>query len=241
MGGASTTTEAGLGQATESMFKTKEEQVADYIRERIISGEFMRGQKLKQAEIAKALNFSITPVREALKMLTADGYLIGTSHRGVIVAPFQINAVEELFELRLELETRLAKEALARITPEVRQTLEMLNNEYAEASAESNFARVRRSNYRFHFLIYELAEQPQTLHFVRILWAKYPFDLLTIMPGRQSRVVDEHKAFLKHLDAGDHQKALRAMRAHLESGWVWFRDQYGAGSSRVSQTTFKRP
>ena len=57
-------------------FKTKEEQVADFLREGIISGRFARGARLKQQEIATLLNTSITPVREALKLLdTALGEL----------------------------------------------------------------------------------------------------------------------------------------------------------------------
>jgi DNA-binding transcriptional MocR family regulator len=61
-----------------SPFKlTKESQVADFLRERIICGFFARGQKLKQAEIAAMLDISITPVREALKMLEAQGFCDG--------------------------------------------------------------------------------------------------------------------------------------------------------------------
>jgi DNA-binding GntR family transcriptional regulator len=54
-------------------FRTKEEQVADYLREGIIAGRFPRGARLKQQEIATLLNTSITPVREALKLLEAEG------------------------------------------------------------------------------------------------------------------------------------------------------------------------
>jgi len=60
-------------------FRTKEEQVADYLREGIISGMFPRGSRLKQAEIAEKLQLSITPVREALKLLEAEGYVTGNS------------------------------------------------------------------------------------------------------------------------------------------------------------------
>lgn len=228
------------GTSNGIVFKTKEVQVADYIRERIMSGEFHRGQKLKQAEIAKALNFSITPVREAFKQLEADGYLIGASHRGVVVAPFQVNAVEELFELRMELETRLTREAIVRMTPALLETLQKIDAEIREAAAGQDHAALRRANYRFHFMLYEAAEQPQTLHFVRILWAKYPFDLLTMMPYRMGQVADEHTAFLQHLAAEEPQKAVRAMRAHIESGWTRFKNQYGGASSRPAGRTTRR-
>ena len=69
-------------------YRTKEEQVADYLRERIISGVYPRGSRLKQAEIAEELHLSITPVREALKLLVAEGYVSGDSYRGARVVPF---------------------------------------------------------------------------------------------------------------------------------------------------------
>ena len=63
-------------------YRTKEEQVADYLREGIISGLYPRGSRLKQAEIAEKLKLSITPVREALKLLEAEGYVGGDPTAG---------------------------------------------------------------------------------------------------------------------------------------------------------------
>ena len=74
-------------------FRTKEEQVADYLREGIIAGRFPRGARLKQQEIAQMLNTSITPVREALKLLEAEGYVSGGNYRGAVVAPLLDNGL----------------------------------------------------------------------------------------------------------------------------------------------------
>ncbi|HET7714456.1 MAG TPA: GntR family transcriptional regulator, partial [Bauldia sp.] len=67
---------------------TVEHQIAEVLREKIIVGSIARGQKLKQAEIATMLGVSITPVREALRLLEAQGYVAVTAHRGAVVAPF---------------------------------------------------------------------------------------------------------------------------------------------------------
>jgi len=68
-------------------FRPKEEKVADFLRESIISGRFARGERLKQQEIADRLKTSITPVREALKLLEAEGYVTADNYRGATVAP----------------------------------------------------------------------------------------------------------------------------------------------------------
>src|ERR1700756_480515 len=93
-------------------YRTKEEQVADFLREGIIAGRFARGARLKQLEIAALLQTSITPVREALKLLAAEGYVVGDSYRGATVAPFDITASNELLTLRFLLETRLVRAAV---------------------------------------------------------------------------------------------------------------------------------
>ena len=93
-------------------FKTKEEQVADFLREGIIAGRIARGARLKQQEIADPLNTSITPVREALKLLEAEGYVTGDSFKGAMVAPFDIEASSEVLNLRILLETQLVKGAV---------------------------------------------------------------------------------------------------------------------------------
>ena len=80
--------------------ETVEHQIAEILREKIIVGVIARGQKLKQAEIARLLGVSITPVREALRLLEAQGYVAVRAHRGAIVAPLVVEGAEELYELR---------------------------------------------------------------------------------------------------------------------------------------------
>lgn len=235
---ASPEPESGIGSELSGIvFKTKESQVAELLRERILSGLFERGQKLRQAEIARMFNLSITPVREALKLLEAEGYVLGASHRGAIVAPVELNQVEELYELRLELETRLAREAVKRMTPQDVESLIRMNDVMTAALAANDMVAYRRTNFRLHFRFYEMADQSATLHFVRILWAKYPFELLAAIPNRLADVIAEHRTFLDALKSGDTKAVIRAVQAHIESGHRKFKKHYAAelGQARKSQ------
>jgi DNA-binding GntR family transcriptional regulator len=60
---------------------------------------------------------------------------------------------------------------------------------------------------------------PQTLHFVQILWARYPFDLINRLKGRVSRAAEEHDELLAALIAGDTATAMLATRQHIEAGF----------------------
>jgi DNA-binding GntR family transcriptional regulator len=199
---------------------TKEEQVADYLREGIIAGRFPRGARLKQQEIATLLNTSITPVREALKLLEAEGYVSGDSYRGAVVAPFDIEASSETLNLRILLETQLVRGAVERATAADIAELKVLANAFATAFEAGDNEAARAANYRFHHRMFEIARMPQTLHFVQILWARYPFDLINKLKGRVNRAASEHDDLLQAFIANDVAAAMLATRQHIEAGFI---------------------
>lgn len=206
--------------------KTKEERVADFLREGIISGRFPRGSKLKQTEIAEMLETSITPVREAIKLLEAEGFILGESHRGAVVAPFDIDQTEEIVDLRVTLESKLALAALERLSKQEIEALRDLQSELGAAAQRGDRDAVRSLNYRFHLKMYEAAGLPQTLRFVHILWARYPFDLINRVGGRIERASKEHQEMLQALIARDEAAMLAALRSHIRAGWEEFKANY---------------
>jgi DNA-binding GntR family transcriptional regulator len=197
------------------------------LREGIISGLFPRGSKLKQAELAEMIGTSITPVREAIKILEAEGFVLGSSHRGAVVAPFDIHATEEIVDLRVTLESKLALGALTKLTSHNMHELRELQREIEAAAEKGDRETVRVVNYRFHELIYMAADLPQTLRFVRILWARYPFDLINKLENRIERASSEHREMLGALIARDEAAMLSALRVHIRAGWDEFKANYG--------------
>lgn len=200
-------------------FETKEERIADYLREQIISGRLSRGTRLKQAEIAKQLNTSITPVREAFRILKAEHYLSGESHLGMVVTPFDPDATNEVRDLRILLEGRLTMESVRNVREHDLDELKALATEFEEAVNDADSSVARGLNYRFHNRLYEVAKLPQTLQFVQMLWARYPFDLINEVPGRVGHAAKEHAELLECLIAGDSTGAVVAIRRHIDSGW----------------------
>ncbi len=201
------------------IIRTKEEQVAEFLREGIIAGRFARGERLKQLEIAALLGTSATPVREALRLLEAEGYVLSTSHRGVVVAPFDVAASNEIVELRVLLEGRLALAAMERIDWSDLDDLLASHDAFLSTVDSGDRHEIRALNYQFHRKLYGFAEQPQTWRFVQILWAKYPFDLINLIGGRPSRAVTEHSNILEGMLAGDRIAVAAAVRQHVTYGW----------------------
>jgi len=215
-------------------YRTKEEQVADYLRERIISGRLPRGARLKQTEIAQELKISITPVREALRLLEAEGYLSSDSFRGATVAPFDVEASSEILKLRITLETQLVESAVRNVTAEEIGELRELARQFEDAALADDSTAARGINYRFHRRMYDFARLPKTLHFVQVLWAQYPFDVINRIGGRAVRAAKEHNQLLKCIIEGDAAGAMLTMRQHIETGWHELRDSIPASGAEKS-------
>jgi len=205
--------------AAPAVFHTKEEYVADFLREGILSGEIPRGMRLKQADLAEELGLSITPVREALKMLAAEGFVLGATHRGAIVAPFEVSTASEINELRTLLETRLTVTAMRHMTLSDMEQVQRLAQDYDRAHEAGDRNTARAANYRFHRFLYGLADQPLSLHFVQVLWAKYPFDIINQIGGRVGRASEEHARIIDALVSRNEEAAAAATRQHIRAGW----------------------
>ena len=84
--------------------------------------------------------------------------------------------------------------------------------------------------------MFEIAAMPQTLHFVQILWARYPFDLINRLKGRVSRAAEEHDEMLAAIIAGDAAAAMLATRRHIEAGWLELRESIHSQPQPESRT-----
>ena len=112
--------------------------------------------------------------------------------------------------------------------------------EFEAAEARQDREAVRALNYRFHSQLYAAAQQPQTLHFVQVLWAKYPFDLINLIKGRPARATAEHRHLLKAMKAGDRQAVATSVREHIEAGWRELQVQLTAQETRAGGSVRKR-
>lgn len=205
--------------AAVAVYRTKEEYVADYVREGILSGEIPRGAHLKQAELAAQLGLSITPVREALKLLVAEGFIQGATHRGAVVSPFELSGADEIVELRALLEARLTVRALRKMTLGEMQQLQLLAQEHERAAGTGDKRAALGANYRFHRFLFSLAREPLNVRFVQVLWTRYPFEHVCRLPGRGTRAVEEHARIIHAVLSRDEDAAASATRSHIRAGW----------------------
>src|ERR1700744_152820 len=128
------------------------ERCLGLIREMVLSGELLPGQKVHQAELAEQLNVSRIPVREALAALQAEGIVVRKPNTGFTVARFNGEDLAEIYLMRRLLETEVIRSVdlsevdLARMTA--------LSQEMRQISAEASRDEYQRLNREFHFTIF---------------------------------------------------------------------------------------
>ncbi|HEX5382791.1 MAG TPA: GntR family transcriptional regulator, partial [Acinetobacter sp.] len=158
-----------------------------------------------------------TPIREALKLLAAEGLVEIRPRRGAIIPAINPLTLCEMFEVMAELEAMCGRLAARRIQPEEKQELQRLHllcQDYLKQNDSENYYEANRL---FHFAIYHashnafLIEQASTLH-KRL----HPYRRLQLrVNNRMNNSFSEHNAILDAIFAGDEQQAEDLLKAHV--------------------------
>jgi DNA-binding GntR family transcriptional regulator len=195
---------------------------------RIQQGELAAGDFLVEAELARGLGVSRTPVREAIRRLAAEGLVLTEGHRRAVVRGFDEDTVAELYELRARLEGYAARRAATRIRPDELAELRELaaameactgngDRGAPDAAGASRFADL---NDRFHQVILDAARAP---HLAGALRPLLQIQLLLLQRYRHriaehlERSCWHHRELLRALSLGDPELAEQQMRLHMLS------------------------
>ena len=219
--------------------------VAAQIRTDIIQGRLEPGAKLREVALAEHYEVSRIPIREALRALEADGLVESRKYSGSVVAPSPVEDAEDLFEIRIVLESATAKRAARRAAElsaggdhdakwsEIRAEI----NEILEAGdaviAEERFEDLAVLNMRFHFAVAELSGSLSFISLLRQISGKIEWLYSLNLMRRGPQAWPEHREIIAAIDAGQVEQAAEAMARHVRRS----RDSYFAMMSDRPSTT----
>lgn len=193
------------------------DQVAAALRAAVFSGALQPGERLVEAEIAARSGVSKAPVREAFRLLEAEGLVVSLPHRGSFVVSLSAADVREVFSLRSALERLAIGMLVARVTPTLRRALEDAVEEMRAAEEQSDVERLKAADILFHRLIVEHSGSQRTAH----LWSemlgliRLAFTQKRIENTRLAVVAERHDAILDAVVRGDRDLAQHLMEQHL--------------------------
>lgn len=208
--------------------------VVEHLRHGIITGRYRRDSKILPKQIADRCGTSFIPVREALRILEAEGFILFRHNRGAWVTSVSLVDLEDLYDVRIALEA----DAVAKSKPFSDADLEglrILIEKMSKAYADDDSNRVVRLNRDFHFRIYSNCESERRMRIIRQLWMHAERYQQLSLQVRHDAADDEHRAILDALSTRDHELAAEALRTHLITTVSLLKD----GWQRVESSTHK--
>lgn len=192
-------------------------RVADILRDRIVKGELAPGNRLIERRLSAELAVSRTPVREALKLLEADGLIEISLHCGAQVVPYRAEDAERLFDVISVLEGLAARRLAERISSETLGRLEGLHSQMLAFHRTGQTQEYFDINTVIHDLIIDTCENPVLVqtHKRLIARARRGRFLAIMEPQRLEQAVSEHEAVMGAFRSRDAEMAARIWEQHL--------------------------
>lgn len=194
--------------------------VLSTLREAIVGGTYLPGQRLVEEDLALELEVSRGPIREALHLLAVEGFVEIEPRRGAKVAIFTRKQADDLFVIRLTLEGLVARLAAARRTDEQLDHLRAVCEEGLDAATQARTEDLPALNTAFHAALADaadntlLAEQLSTMS-TMIQWA-----YAKRIRERLTNSWFEHRTIVDAIAAGDAAAAEAAAQNHVRNAWV---------------------
>lgn len=202
------------------------ELVYQRTRRAILLGDYAPGAPLRAQELADASGVSMIPVREALRLLEAEGFVEVIPNRGARVAPLSMEDMIDVYQTRITLEVEALRQAVPRATPATIAQARRLNAKILRQFQQKGYAEYD-DHRAFHFTLYEPSGSKWLMRLIGIVWDH------TERYRRQgaSRVVPEsaraeHESIVERIAAGDTGGAVAALRHHLEGSVASFVELY---------------
>ena len=193
------------------------DEAASRLRERIFAGELSPGMFLDEVALAQELSISRTPLREALKVLTAEGLVRHEPRRGSFVNEVTEQDLDEIFPVIALLEGQCARLAAQHATDADLDALELLHDKLQRHAKAKRINEYYAANFAIHEAIIQLAANRWLAQVIGDLRKIVKLARLQQLhaPGRLAQSLTEHMAVFAALKARDPDGAEAAMRTHL--------------------------
>ncbi len=189
------------------------------LRTRIMHGEVAPGEALTLRGIGRDFGVSMTPAREAVRRLVAEGALFLSSSGRVSTPELSNERIEELAALRALIEVELASRALPRAHMALIDRMQDINSNVAEMVAKRDAVGYIRTNLEFHRTLYLRAQAPAMLAMAETVWLQLG-PTMRALYGRLRRTEppQDHRLIIAALKAGDEPSLRLAVRSDVTKG-----------------------
>ena len=210
---------ATIAAATKDNTSAAHDRVYRRLRTRIMHGDIAPGQALTLRGIGSQYDVSMTPAREAVRRLVAEGALTLSPSGRVSTPELSNERIEELAALRALIEVELATRALPRAHLALIERLQTINAAVAEAVAHRDAVSYIRTNLEFHRTLYLRAQAPAMLAMTETVWLQMGPTMRALYGKlRRTEPPRYHRLIIAALRAGDEPGLRIAVRSDVTQG-----------------------
>lgn len=218
-------------------YRTAQQMVVDQLRSEILSGKLPPGARVVQAEVARRMGVSTTPVREALRELASRRLLDLQPHHEVKVHTPTEQELVEVYEMRLLLEPAVITKVIDKSADDELRSAESFLKKMEHAADAAEWLHLAR---QFHTFIDGLARSPELVRMVSQLRDRsvhYTAVRLRSTPHRAEHRNAQHRALLEACLDRDRKRAIATVKQHVEStvALVYGSDAPAVGSANNSE------
>jgi DNA-binding GntR family transcriptional regulator len=200
-------------------YKPLREVVSETMRDAIVNGTLKPGERLMEIQLAEELGVSRTPVREAIRKLELEGFVVMIPRRGTYVAGLSIKDINEVFEIRTALDVLAAGLAAERITEEELEQMERLMVEIGEHIDKGDMEAIIALDSEFHDVLYKASRNDRLVGIINNLREQFTrFRSISIAyPGRLKNTLEEHRHLVEAIAQRNPDVAQQLAREHMEN------------------------
>lgn len=189
------------------------------LRQAILRGELVPGQRLMEIQLAEQLGVSRTPVREAIRMLEQDGLAIMIPRRGAVVAKISGKNLKDVLEVRLALEELAVQLSCLRMEEEDFAALWEANREFAETITGEDIVKMAEADEHFHDIIYQASDNLRLVQLeMQMREQMYRFRIEHLKEKtKRNALVEGHREIMEALRRRDSDAATKAIRSHIKA------------------------
>lgn len=183
--------------------------IVEKIEKQILDGDFMPGERVMEQRLCEELGVSRSPVREALRILESQGFIVREDRKGVRVAMATSKEVVDAYTIRANLESLATYLAVKQNTPGLIEKLKKLNHRLEQACAAGNVTDYYRINVQFHETLISACGNEQLIQMLKVFikqTARYRKEIL-FSPGKMDKSLKKHVLLIRSLEEGDAQAA----------------------------------
>lgn len=199
-------------------YKPLREVVFDTLREAIISGLLRPGERLMEIQLAEELGVSRTPIREAIRKLELEGFVVMVPRKGAYVAGISLKDIADVFEVRASLESLAAGLAAERITDEELEELERILVRKGEIIEHGDVTDYVNADTEFHDKLYRASRNQRLLQILSNLQDEiHRFRSVSLAyPGRMKEALEEHRKIVEAVADRNIARAQALAWEHIE-------------------------